>query len=769
METQRNLRTFVTSRKTSATSSKNAAVEKLGSSKVLQHSEISTPKTVDLRQPRKTTGSKEKPASAKPVITTQPRSKQAASTSVSISGAKDALSAPARSKPSKTMTLIEFQKLRQQAGASAMKEFQASCDKLVKTPEKLQKSPFYSPVKHHVSTAEVTQNIRARRQLNFGATPKEQLTAPLSSPAKKLIDKETVLDAATPWEISLTPESASEEQEKISKDEIRSELPSNDAVVVEERPNLLDSPFKQKLRAESDLNILPSTSVCRTPQKTPKKDASLSPTSMLSPGKMVSLFSPQKGFFRRPVKTAADVHNEAASRDGSGMLDAEAVRLRITPDGKQGMKRKVDEVLEATRAARKKLALVKEERQGLLYRFATSSTNAPVYITQAEHTKPATESKEPPLPPKIKLLDELFERADTIICTYANRAQSCCFERLRNDLLNWRKEPITYASLGHLMHFYPEAYVVRLEPRSTLLSCPDNLSGNARWKSVKEHYAVYVRDDTKPVLPNEELLVSVKMDPFARVRRKKRFHEILMSYAEQQHRSFLAGLHFVLPDGVKVTNWDPRWDLNSVQLPEPAKLPDFSKPTEPRTFEQAFKLTEQIIAQRNKPMFAPDTKQPTDNAGTAKVSVSETPVDEKIFEHPSFRYMDEATKARVREAEMKKRLNTVVKDPLVENRKRRLERMVSMARILSGKFSSERKITFEESDILDTMRRSLGNALTPDELAQHWDLFVEIYVNADWIFRFKCDGKYFIRKKNLDFGILQMEEIVQRETAKLST
>lgn len=235
------------------------------------------------------------------------------------------------------MTLVEFQKQRELLGGAAIKDFRTKCDNLQRTPEKLVQSPFYSPHKSHLTTAQVSANIRnqsVRRQL-FGETSTPSLeddmytsSGSIPSTAKELVEKSTG--------------SSLNEQ-------------------------------------DSGLIVLPPITAPSPILKTPQKGSRNNEANLLSPGKKMSLFSPQKGHVYSYVKTAADVHAEAVCKDVPGANDPKDARMRELYDKEGSSKRKADFDRENVK---KRLELFKSDyttvkasaqtRNGLLHGLAAS-------------------------------------------------------------------------------------------------------------------------------------------------------------------------------------------------------------------------------------------------------------------------------------------------------------------------------------------------------------------------------------------------------------
>ena len=219
-----------------------------------------------------------------------------------------------------------------------------------------------------------------------------------------------------------------------------------------------------------------------------------------------------------------------------------------------------------------------------------------------------------------------------------------------------------YEDLGVIKSILPEAFIFNVE-KSTV-------PGLSSLSADKEQMAVFMRDDTKP--DDAECFLS-EASTSDLVRRRNKFHQALLDVVFREHAAFLASLTPPLViANANINNWHPKFPLDSVPLPRPAKLPALSQPKIGLTPAEVFALqrntTHHSLLPRHSDAFAVDIRPPQ-------------PTTAPAF-NPILKKIDPAFLARVQANQAKREARIVTRDPQIDKRMKMVERLPVMCRII---------------------------------------------------------------------------------------
>ncbi|OWA51360.1 putative DNA replication factor Cdt1 [Hypsibius exemplaris] len=605
------------------------------------------------------------------------------------------------------------------------KQFQASVDHLQRSPVKLQLSPFYSPHKTSLTTAQ------GRAQLG-NAHVRKQLFGKASG------------DVIPPVETPIDPIPPANSPAKCLK--------AGDEASSSEQP------------AETDSGLDGDQSIHQPPQ-TPVKNRLCSALPQRSPGKRMLLFSPSKGLVKASLPTASSVHSNATCEglpaNVTSAQDAYTLRLaeqnssvkRKAEYDRSDIKKRVEEFRALTSKSRER----RQEGSSLLASLPPLNLMEKKRVADDIRQCPASDSSILPLPVGFRKYQKLFEKLDSLVSL--NRRQISYFDKIRDNshmqemTAKLFGRPLEYTDLGQIKAIFPEAFLFRIEK-------PTNSGIGLSSVSIEqEQMAILIRNDTASDT-DSFLAEPAPSDLF---RRAARFEAALLDIVHRKHAAFIAALTPALyVERSQIVAWHPKFlsGLDAVELPEPAAMPQFARPRIGLTKAEVFA---RMTATTPESLLPRDGADVSESAAVVPQPVQ--PTTPALALHPTLKKLDPAFLLRVQANAAKRLAKVITRDPLVEKELKMLERIPAMGRIISNIFTDEKKTCLALKDLLKSLRDSMPSPkLGIEEFNQHVLLLLKIF-KGKWLEEVELPltaGKY-VKIHDPSVDLKKIEAIVKEE------
>ncbi|XP_064399039.1 DNA replication factor Cdt1-like [Halichondria panicea] len=330
----------------------------------------------------------------------------------------------------------------------------------------------------------------------------------------------------------------------------------------------------------------------------------------------------------------------------------------------------------------------------------TGRSKVPAYKRLQSLAEPVPLTSDLPLPPSYALLAERFRCTDTVVNMLHKRQEMATFNKLKKAVQKMSRRDFEVRNLAQIKTVHPTAFKFRQE------------------KSIPGCY------DTGYQLTLECVtdVSSEALKPADLIKRRKVFHDGLVSVVREHHKTFLLSLDppLSIPED-KVQRWHPDFNLDS--LPEVVESPLPQPPLQESYTGAADVLRE--VGSRLTPRVTSalsDACQGVVQEATTPLSIA-TPLALKGIS-PDLLDMiraKEATKARA----------TITRDPVKERRLEMVARLPEFVRILRCLFVVEKKASLCWEDVVSKVSDSTLSRMAPERVADHLHCLSELA--PDWL------------------------------------
>ncbi|XP_046326589.2 DNA replication factor Cdt1-like [Haliotis rufescens] len=365
-----------------------------------------------------------------------------------------------------------------------------------------------------------------------------------------------------------------------------------------------------------------------------------------------------------------------------------------------------------------------------------SVSKAPAYVRHHTLADPA-----PPtltLPYKYKLLMEMFRGMDTVVSMMHNRSEICTFSKLKVAVQTMTKRNFEQRNVKQIKHVYPSGYHYRQERvpcygkkmSDYQLTVEANLSGNPGGclKSGNK--------DGKLNFNATQLL-----------QRKQTFHNNLISIVRHHHQEFLANLSRPLniPES-KITRWHPTFHVDEVPEVELSPLPEPPNVNKYQTARDVLEHTRGKLIPKVEQALADVAKNSPSSVKTEIKQELNAPTSNAA---PAMKGVPSSLLERIRAKEAMKLEAALTRNPAEDKKKRMMNRLPDMIRIVRAYFVTEKKPSIPQETVIQKLADSFRSSVSIGEIEAHVKLLLEIA--PEWLTMVQIKkGKYLKIDRNID-------------------
>nr|XP_002131268.1 DNA replication factor Cdt1 isoform X1 [Ciona intestinalis] len=344
------------------------------------------------------------------------------------------------------------------------------------------------------------------------------------------------------------------------------------------------------------------------------------------------------------------------------------------------------------------------------------------------------------LPFKYKILQEMFQSADTVVSMLFNRQQTTTWLKLHKAVKDMIKRKFELNDLGRIKHVYPDAYTFRQERGIPTY--------DDRIKSTDYQLTI------EPILTEEECDRASdeprKLNSGMLVRRRHNFHLQLLSLVKFHHKEFLASLEPpVVVDDAEIRRWHPQFPVDQVpditvgELPTPPNLEkcssakDVLEKTKDRLTKKAFEALKKVAEKCSTP----------EKSVTVETNNNQSPTKKPV----SVKGVSQSLLAKIREKEASSKLRKMVRSDESEKKIEKMKQLPDVARALRMLFVTEKKASLPLELIVARLAKCCPSVATPVLMEEHVRLLSEHMTS--WAIMMSLGKKEYLKlDKNRDIS-----------------
>lgn len=339
------------------------------------------------------------------------------------------------------------------------------------------------------------------------------------------------------------------------------------------------------------------------------------------------------------------------------------------------------------------------------------------------------------LPHSYNVLEDFFKSTDTVVSMMFNRSEVCTLAKVKAAVQEMTKRNFEAKVLGQIKTVYPGAYEFKQEkglPKSGYKYQGYQLTLTPLFDAVNSKDA----SEEKMKFTSSDIL-----------RRQKIFHSNLVNLVKKKHKVFLQSLNICIPEE-KLTRWHPRFRLDEIPEIESSALPE---PPYMKIYQTA-----KDVLEDTKKRLHPKVKIALENVAAA--STQQTPVTAIT---PAANSTKEDLKGiplglleRIRAKEAQRLGESITRSPIKDQKKKMLDRLPEISRILRNYFVTEKKPALLFDDLLEKISQSYKSPISKADAENHLKLLLEVAPN--WItVANTMKGKYIKMDKTIKLQNIQ--------------